>query len=90
MKTKLLSIAFMAITGFSFGQTGSLWTNAERKVSSDVLENKISISNPQLYSLDMAGLKSALKNAPKKLGLNEKSTKIIIKIFFLRLVKYKI
>lgn len=77
MKTKLLSIAFMAITGFSFGQTGSLWTNAERKASSEVLANKISIINPQLYSLDIAGLTSALKNAPKKLGTNEKSEKII-------------
>ncbi|MFC6268658.1 reprolysin-like metallopeptidase [Frigoriflavimonas asaccharolytica] len=77
MKTKLLSIAFMAVTGFSFGQAGSLWTNTARNAGTKVLENKLSINNPQLYSLNIDGLKSALENAPKKLGKNEKSQNII-------------
>ena len=77
MKTKLLSIAFVAITGFSFGQTGSLWTIASKRSSSEVVGNKISITSPKLYELNIDGLKAALKNAPLKLKADEKSELII-------------
>lgn len=77
MKTKLLSIAFVAVAGFSFGQTGSLWSQTARPASAEVLANKTAIGKPQIFSLNIAGLKAALKNAPGKMGSNQKSETII-------------
>ncbi len=77
MKTKLLSLAFAALAGFSFGQTGSLWTHTSKMAGSEVLGNKNSIAVPKLYNLDIEGLKSALKNTPRNLRADEKSDKII-------------
>lgn len=77
MKTKLLSLAFVAIAGFSYGQTGSLWTQASKKAGSQVIGNKTSITTPKLFELDIQGLKQQLKGAPQKLSVNQKSEKII-------------
>ncbi|QDP86412.1 T9SS type A sorting domain-containing protein [Chryseobacterium sp. SNU WT5] len=77
MKTQILSFAFAAIAGLSYGQTSSLWTNAGRSASSEVLANKASIANPKLFNLNVEGLKSALKGSPNKLAVNEKSATII-------------
>lgn len=77
MKTKLFSLAFAAVAGFSYGQTGYLWTRASKPASSEILVNKISIEHPVLMNLDIDGLKTALKNVPTKLKNNEKSEKII-------------
>ncbi|WP_027378125.1 reprolysin-like metallopeptidase [Kaistella palustris] len=77
MKTKLLSIAFVAIAGFSYGQTGSLWTHTAKLAGAEVLGNKTSIMAPKLYQLDIEGLKTSLKYTPKKLAAGEKSEKII-------------
>ncbi len=77
MKTKLLSLAFAAVAGLIFGQTGSLWTQTSRSAHAEVIGNKVSIQTPRLFQLDIEGLKLALKNAPKKLAADEKSGKII-------------
>ena len=77
MKTKLLSLAFVAVAGFSYGQTGSLWTQASKKAGSQVIGNKTSITTPKLFELDIQGLKQQLKGAPQKLSVNQKSEKII-------------
>lgn len=77
MKNRLLSIAFLAITSFSFAQDGALWKTAIKKNSATVSANKMQLYNPKLYELDLNGLKSALGNAPKKNPSSGKSNIIV-------------
>ncbi len=76
MKNKLLSIALIAITGFSFAQSGKLW-KATSKTTSKVLENKTSITSPKLFELDVNELKSELKNSVLR-GENNKISNVIV------------
>lgn len=67
MKKLLLSLSFMAITGFSFAQKGdSFWKTTSKKATATVVQNKTMISNPQLYELDILKLKQKLTNAPER------------------------
>ena len=67
MKKKLLTIALLAICGFSFSQTGkTLWKNASKKSDAVVFEDKMSISSPSIFELDMTLLKQKLVNAPTR------------------------
>ncbi|MEN4760551.1 reprolysin-like metallopeptidase [Chryseobacterium sp. C39-AII1] len=77
MKKQLLMIGMLLITGISFAQTDRLWTEGNRKTSSEIFENKTSINNPKVYNLDINGLKSVLSRAPKRLAAGEKSEIII-------------
>ncbi|WP_312393532.1 reprolysin-like metallopeptidase [Chryseobacterium sp.] len=77
MKKQLSMIGMLLITGISFAQTDRLWTEGNRKTSSEIFENKTSINNPKVYSLDINGLKSVLSRAPKRLAVGEKSEIII-------------
>ena len=78
MKNKLLSIAFLAVTSFSFAQTGkTFWKSTAQKSDAPVFANKTSINNPQLFELDIAKLKQSLANSPKRFASTEKSGIII-------------
>lgn len=77
MKKQLSMIGMLLITGISFAQTDRLWTEGNRKTSSEIFENKTSINNPKVYNLDINGLKSVLSRAPKRLAAGEKSEIII-------------
>ncbi len=77
MKKQLSMIGMLLITGISFAQTDRLWTEGNRKTSSEIFENKTSINNPKVYSLDINGLKIVLSRAPKRLAAGEKSEIII-------------
>jgi len=67
MKNKLLSIAFVAITAFSFAQQGrQAWQTAVKNPGSQVVANKMTIANPRLLSLDVDVLKQALSATPKR------------------------
>ena len=67
----------LLISGISFAQTDRLWSEGSRKTSSEIFENKTSISNPKVYNLDINGLKNMLAKAPKRLAAGEKSELII-------------
>jgi hypothetical protein len=77
MKNKLLSIAMIAITGFSFAQEGNLWKTTSRKSSSTVSANKLSLATPRLYELNVDGLKNALANASKREDISKQTNSII-------------
>ena len=77
MKKKVLSLALLASMSFAFAQTENLWSVTSRDSGKEVVDNKKSISSPRLYQLDIDGLKSALRKAPKKLAYGEKSETII-------------
>ena len=76
MKKQLLVIG-MLVSGISFAQTDRLWSESSRKTTSEIFENKSTINNPKIYSLDIDGLKNALAKAPKRLAVGEKSEIII-------------
>lgn len=77
MKKQLTLIGMLLISGISFAQTDRLWSEGSRKTSSEIFENKTSISNPKVYNLDINGLKNVLAKAPKRLAAGEKSELII-------------
>jgi chitodextrinase len=67
MKNRLLSIAFVAITGFSFAQSGkTIWKSTAQKTDATVLANKMNLNNPRLFELNVASLKQQLVGAPNR------------------------
>jgi chitodextrinase len=67
MKNKLLLIATLAITSFSYAQTGkTAWTATSQKANEVVAENKKTLQNPRLFQLDVNTLRQSLNNAPKR------------------------
>jgi len=76
MKKQLLVIGVL-VSGISFAQTDRIWSESSRKTNSEIFENKSTINNPKIYSLDIDGLKNALAKAPKRLAVGEKSDIII-------------
>ncbi|MFC3157743.1 reprolysin-like metallopeptidase [Chryseobacterium arachidis] len=77
MKKHLLVIGMLSISGISFAQTDRLWSEGSRKSTSEIFENKSTISNPKIYNLNIEGLKNVLAKAPKRLAPGEKSEIII-------------
>lgn len=65
----------LALSGISFAQTDRLWISGSSRISSPILENMSRFENPQLYRLNINGLKNILAKAPKR--LSEKSEIII-------------
>jgi len=79
MKNRLLSIALLAFTSFSFAQAGkTLWKSTSQKTDAVVFENKTRITNPQLFELDMTSLKQKLTNSPKRFASDMKSSNVIV------------
>ncbi|MCA6066339.1 M12 family metallo-peptidase [Chryseobacterium sp. RG1] len=77
MRKQLSMIGVLLISGISFAQTDRLWSEGSRKTTSEIFENKSSITTPRVFSLDINGLKNVLAKAPKRLAAGEKSTIII-------------
>lgn len=77
MKNKLLLVAAMAISGFSFAQNGkTAWTKTTQKANDVVVANKQTLRNPNLFALDINGLKQSLSNAPNRFA-NAKSNVVV-------------
>ncbi|AZA89336.1 Chitinase A1 precursor [Chryseobacterium nakagawai] len=77
MKRQLTLLGMLLVTGVSFAQTDRLWSQEVSRTASQPFENKTSIRNPKLFSLNINGLKNALAKAPKRLAVGEKSEVII-------------
>ncbi|WP_433629830.1 reprolysin-like metallopeptidase [Chryseobacterium cucumeris] len=75
MKKQLLITGMLALSGISFGQTNRLWTSCSIKSSSPIFENMSGFKNPQLFHLNINGLKNTLERASNR--LTEKSGIII-------------
>lgn len=75
MKKQLLMTGMLALSGICLAQTDRLWTSSSLKISSPIFENMSAFENPQLYHLNISGLKNILAKAPKR--LTEKSEIII-------------
>jgi chitodextrinase len=74
MKNRLLSIALMAITGFSFAQTGkTIWKSTAQKSDAVVVANKMNLNSPRLFELDIVSLKQQLAGAPNRFTASKNS-----------------
>jgi chitodextrinase len=71
MKKSLLSLALLALCGFSYAQT---WKTTVRKASVEVVGNKTNIGNPRLFELNAQDLQNSLVAAPKRFGKNNSTT----------------
>ena len=78
MKNKLLSIAMIAITSFSFAQSGkAVWKATAKNPTAVTFANKQSIVNPRLFQLDVNQLKQSLTSAPKRFASNGASNVVV-------------
>jgi hypothetical protein len=66
VKKQLLMTGMLALSGITFAQTDRLWTSGSSKTFSPILENMSRFENPQLYHLNINGLKNVLAKAPKR------------------------
>ena len=72
MKNKLLLIAMVAITSFSFAQTGkTIWKATTKKTNDVIVANKQAIKNPKLFELDVNTLQILLAVAPQRFSSNK-------------------
>ncbi len=70
MKNKLLLVAAMAITSFSYAQMGkTTWKETTQKANEVVVANKQTLRNPKLFELDVNALRQSLNNAPQRFTL---------------------
>jgi|JI9StandDraft_1071089.scaffolds.fasta_scaffold196655_2 hypothetical protein len=78
MKNKLLSMALIAITSFSFAQSGkAVWKATVKNPTAVTFANKQSIVNPRLFQLDVNQLQQSLTSAPKRFASNAQSNVIV-------------
>jgi len=78
MKHALLSVAFLAMTGFSFAQNGkSLWKASAPKSDLAIFENRMPLPTKNLFELDLSSLKNQLTKAPLRNSYKQTSNVII-------------
>ena len=77
MKYKLLSVALLAITSFSFAQQkGSFWKTST-KANVTLLESRMQLPEKNLLDLDVNALKTTLLNSPQRSSTTRSSNVII-------------
>ncbi len=78
MKNKLLLMAMMTLTGFSFAQPGKLfWSATAKRPDAVTFANKQTIVNPRLYHLDVNALKQDLVNVKQRFSLSDAAAVIM-------------
>lgn len=77
MKRKLLIVALLAASSFSFAQNKStLWNSTTKKSNMVALEARMQLPENNLFDLNLVGLRSNLRTAPARMA-NVKSTTIL-------------
>ena len=77
MKCKLLIVAFIATTSFSFAQNKSmLWNPTTKKSTMVALEAKMQLPENHLFNLNLVSLRTSLTSAPNRTA-NSKSNTIL-------------
>ncbi len=78
MKNKLLSIALVVISSFSYAQSGKTsWKVTAKNPNAVTIENKKQIINPRLFELNIDQLKQSLINSPKRFASSGVSNTIV-------------
>ena len=76
MKKNLLSVVLITFSSIAFAQT-NLWKTATKKTNDIVLANKLQLSSPRLFELNLNNLKNSLINAPQRNVLSRRSSVIV-------------
>ncbi|WP_445453579.1 reprolysin-like metallopeptidase [Flavobacterium sp. 25HG05S-40] len=77
MKRKLLIVALLAASSFSFAQNKStLWNSTTKKSNMVALEARMQLPENNLFDLNLTSLRSNLRTAPARMA-NVKSTTIL-------------
>lgn len=76
MKKNLLSIVLITFTSIAFAQT-NLWKTTTKKINETVVADKMQLSNPRLFELNLNNLKNVLINAPQRNVLSRRSSLIV-------------
>ena len=77
MKRKLLMVALVATTSLSFAQNKStLWNTTTKKASMVPLDVRMQLPENHLFDLNLASLKSNLRNVPSRIS-NAKSATVL-------------
>jgi chitodextrinase len=77
MKNTFLSIALLTFT-LSFAQTNkNVWKQTTKSALLQTIENKKTLPNPRLFTLDVLQLKQSLVAVPKRYASKEKSNTIV-------------
>ncbi len=78
MKNKLLSIALVVISSFSYAQSGKTsWKVTAKNPNAVTIENKKQILNPRLFELNIEQLKQSLVGSPKRFASSSVSNTIV-------------
>jgi len=78
MKYRLLSIALLSLTSFSFAQSGeSFWKASSKKSNVVTTRRGVTLPTKNLFDLDVNGLKNALLGSPKR-GINSGKSNVIV------------
>ena len=78
MNYKLLSVALLAITSFSFAQQRSSFWNVSTKSDFIALDSRMKLPEKKLLELDVNALKNSLSNSPQRNALTSSTTLISI------------
>lgn len=74
---KTFLFLFLIISSFTFAQKQSFWKTTTPNNASTIVENKKTITKPQLFSLDFEALQQALSKAPKRFEGIQKSEVVV-------------
>ena len=77
MKYKLLSVALLAITSFSFAQQRDLFWEKSTKSSMIELESRLELPKNNLFDLNLSVLKTSLQSSPQR---NANASQVIISL----------
>ena len=76
MKKNLLSILLITFSSIAFSQT-NLWKTTTKKTNEIVVADKLQLSSPRLFELNLNNLKNLLINAPQRNVLSRRSSVIV-------------
>lgn len=77
MKKLILFLLILSNGQFLFSQSNSFWQKEASAKNTTVKANKKDINNPDIYSLNIEGLKQAITNVPQRKDSAKKSSIII-------------
>ena len=77
MKYKLLSVALLVITSFSFAQHKDSYWKSSTRSNVTLLESRMQLPEKTLLDLDLTSLKAVLINSPQRTSITKAATVVL-------------
>ena len=77
MKYKLLSVALLVITSFSFAQHKDSYWKSSTRSNVTLLESRMQLPEKTLLDLDLTSLKAVLINSPQRNSITKAATVVL-------------